>query len=238
MVELNSQVRSELESLLQKIPASKMQSAGLATFYLLAAPSDRANQCVPASAAIHGALSQYGTKSVIVPATLHVSWSAVVRGSSDPVTQPDGSTNGHFIVVTENDEFIDATALQFDDIADRRGVSGFMPLVGRLEGLWSSITSMDPNVRTVVPEPGFQIGRGDSYAIYKLHASEAGSQVVKDYIELNASNNLLGWQRSLADIFAWMLGNHILVGERSNEVSQIDDPAFSHAVKNWLGKPA
>ena len=237
VVELNDQIRTQLEELLTVIPASKLQSVGLAMFYLLTTPSLDPNQCVPAAAALRSAKTRYGAKCEVVPVTVQVSWDGIVRGSAMPSVQRDGTTNGHFVIVTENDEFIDPTALQFDDLVARRGASGFMPMVGRQPGIWSQVAGATRGSGTSIAEAAFHVGEQGDHVIYNLFSPHAASPVIENYMSLNASKNLTGWQESMADLFAWMVGNHILTGRRGDELSQIDDQAFAAAVKGWLGKP-
>lgn len=237
MAALNDQIRGKLESLLPVIPVHRLQSVGLAMFYLISTPSNEPNQCVPAAAAMRAALGRYGTKAVIVPATVQVSWNPVVRGSSSPDMQLDGSTNGHFVVVTEHDEFIDPTALQFDDIFAQRGTSGFMPMFGRQKDMWSKATAPAALRGVTIDEALFPIGNGANFITYTLFSPLTGFEVVEEFLTLNTHKNLSGWHQSMADLFAWIVGNHILKGQRHQEISQIPNPAFRQAVTSWIGQP-
>lgn len=237
MVKLTSSVRGELEEFLYVMPTENLQSLGIATFYLTKATSNEPNQCVPATAAVCTALTHYGTRSEIVPATLKVSWSDLVRGSDVPVLQSDGNTNAHFVVITENDEMVDPTALQFADLTERRGRIGILPITGSGQGLWQKIqelkkTSDKGNVPVVI-----SVGSNDSQAIYNLQSPEDSIPTLDRFMDLNASQNLRGWQESMADLFAWTVGNKILVGERNSQISEIGDLAFAAAVKGFRGKP-
>lgn len=237
MVDLNGNVRSELWNLLLKLPARELQSAGLAAFYLTATSSDDSNQCVPATSFIRTALARYGMKSEIVPATLEVSWSRVLRGSARPSLKVGGTTNGHFVIVTENDEFIDPTALQFDDLARRRGPSGFMPMVGHSPDLWSLTTASGDKDGSSVAEAAFLLNGSSDWARYELYQPEVAREVTDGFMQQNASRNLLGWQESGADLFAWLVGNVILGDARREDLEEIEESIFHGVVMNWIGKP-
>lgn len=203
-------------------------------FYLLAMRSLNPNQCVPAAVALRSAKARYGAECEVVPIEVEVSWDGIVRGSATPSVQRDGTANGHFVTVTENDELIDPTALQFDDLVARREASGFMPMVGRQPGIWTQVAGATRDSGTSIAKAAFHVGEQGDHVIYNLFSPHAASPVIENYMSLNASKNLTGWQERMADLFARIVGNRLLTGRRGDELSQIDDQAFAAAVKNGV----
>ena len=232
-MELDDTTRQRLQSLITEIPLNRLHTAGLASFFLLAAPSAPSAVCVPAASAILTAMAKFGIQAIAVPAVVQVSWSRLERGSRCPSLDSAGNFNGHVVVVTEEDDFIDASVLQFDDIVERRGPSGLMPLVGNKCGLWKSLTSPASAVGEPLDTAEFLLPSMD-HICYALYHPAPAADVVQRYRELNSSNNLMAWEERMADLYAWIAANKLQQFQLPN--ASINS-GLQQAMHLWRGQP-
>lgn len=233
-MELNQTTRQRLESFITEIPPRLLHTAGLACFFLTAAPSTSGAVCVPAAFAMLTALTRFEIPAIAVPAVVRVSWSRFERGNRCPTLDSAGNINGHVVVITEEDDFIDASVLQFDDVVERRGPSGLMPLVGNQCGLWKSLTSPASAVGEPLNTAEFLLAPSGDHICYALYHPAPAADIVQRYRELNSSNNLLAWEESMADLYAWIAANKLPQLQLPNASV---NSGLQQAMDLWRGQP-
>ena len=233
-MELDQTTRKRLECLMTEVPPHLLHTAGLASFFLTATSSTSSAICVPAASAILTAMTKFKVQAIVVPTVVHVSWSRFDRGSRCPTLDSAGNINGHVVVVTEGDDFIDASVLQFDDVVKHRGESGFMPLVGRQPGLWESLTSPGPSGDEPLDTAKFLFSLNGEHVCYDLYHPAPAANVVQRYRELNRGTNLRAWENRMADLYAWIAANALPQTRLPNAAV---NRGLKQAMDLWSGQP-
>lgn len=232
---LDETVRGKIEDALTEIPVPLLQSSGLASFYLMSEKTQDPGLCLSAASALLRAFARYETQALALPAIVSTSWSGVTWGNANPSVSSEGTVDGHFVVVTEYDEFIDTSALQFDEVARMRK-SGFLPLVGRNPGLWDAVCSGQSVVDDYVQKCVFPTPSVPYVTSYTLYSPQRAEEPLSAYRTLNLNKGLVRWEEQMADMYAWLVANHLLRTNDGSSISDITNLGFKRCVEYWKGR--
>ncbi len=227
-------LQEEAARALQSVSVKDLDSIGLASFYILYAPSDVLNQCVMASGSLWLARQVLGAESEIAPAVLQIPWANEQWGKPQPELNPDGTLNGHVVLVTDTGILIDVTAGQFASLNARRNG---LPIIGRDAEIWNYVCApealKDPSRRckaVIMSSPT------EPLVSYDIYSPMWVSKIVAEFLS-QGGNKLSTYVHNFINQFVWIVANTILVGARAHEVALIPNPHFQSLVRAAVGTP-
>jgi hypothetical protein len=182
----------QLEGLLTVMPADRLPYLGMAAWYLAQAPHRNANQCLVASMVLVAALQSFGVQADLVAIEVAIPSAGVSYGSPEPRVVDD-MVAGH-VGLLAGDTFLDATASQFKEIREDRGV---MPVVGRIAD--------EDRVRKHGGVLRFPFGTGETME-YKVHPVGSADEVGIEFLEKNSMVDIAQLVTNLIRGFAWAVG--------------------------------
>ena len=223
---------------LTKVAANDLDTIGLANWYTAFTPARQLNQCVTSCVTLQLAMRFLGRQSEIVPAVLEIPWADQRWGTPDPQNLPGDTTDGHVVLITNNNILLDPTAAQFNALAQ---VRNGLPIIGRDPKLWSHLgdpAGLDQNMERVV-EATIMLHGGKAIS-YMLYHPYRAAEVTNRFIERNresASTGLESHLTQLVQTFVWIVANVLLVGSRAHEIDQLENANFARHVRAAAGQP-
>jgi hypothetical protein len=178
----------QLEGLLTVMPADRLPYLGMATWYLAQTPLRDANQCLVASMVLVSALRSLGVQADLVALEVAIPSLGVSYGSPEPRIV-NGMVDGH-VGLLAGDTFLDATASQFKEIREDRGV---VPVVGRM--------AEEIRVRKHGGLLKFPFGTNETME-YTVHPVGSAERVGSEFLEKN-SREIERLVTNLLSGFAW-----------------------------------
>lgn len=217
------------------IPADDLDSMGLASYYMLVAPSDQLNQCLPACATIWLARKRLGAASEVVPVVLEIPWAHQRWGTPQPVMRPDDTTDGHVVLLTDKGQLIDITAAQFPALNKQRGG---LPIMGRNRALWDTFCAPDvieqDLAKSVAVDVLIDPDTGRTVR-YELHHPYRAAKLIEAF--LAGGPTLAKYVEDIVNSFVWIIANTVLVGDREQEIQTITNITFAERLRAAKGQP-
>jgi hypothetical protein len=198
---------SELEDLLKMMPADRLPYLGLSMYYLASSPVRDANQCLLASTVLMIALHSFGVRADLVALEVAIPSAGVSYGSATPRFENDALV-GH-VGLLAGDTFIDATAAQFDEIRDVRGVA---PVVGIMP---------DPSaLRSQGGRLPFPLGANATFD-YTVYPVGSADRVGVEFARMQPENEVARQVTNLVRGFTWVVSQ--LRGNITTGLPKLDE---------------